>query len=131
MPDILRRSPDAEFILESGEKNWDWREITVPVAMVQPDAVVSSRSEAVDVYCALFDGSRNEYEYERWDRIEAWAGPLGPQEALRQAPPLFNLAADGRVTLLDGWHRLAWASSHGAETVTVLIGAGTINHDDE
>ena len=94
---VIDRSPDAPFILEDDEFDYEWREARIDPQILPPAKI-----------CRASD----------FREIARYPAPA----FTRIYPPLIFLST-GRVQILDGYHRIASAQHQDAAAITVLIAA--------
>jgi hypothetical protein len=96
--DPFAASDDAIYMLEADEaQDWDWRIARVPVGSIiaQDEA---PEPEQLD------------------ERLKAI------RDAETVSRPIYELQSDGRVTIIDGWHRLQVAKRNGQTHIEALVG---------
>jgi hypothetical protein len=104
VPDLELAAPDAPYILEDGEWDFDWRLVRVPAAILRPLFPETFNGGAT----LGLSGTTVEAEAERFAAIQEWMRQGGPDSQLEFSPPLMLLhPATGALTILDGWHRTA------------------------
>jgi len=108
--DVLSRSPDAEFILDGDEVAFEWREVELPIHVF---GLKFHQSEIRETPART---------NERIAVIRKWMTQSGGWKKAIQSSPILALFVDGKLELLDGWHRMKAASAGGVDVVTVLVG---------
>lgn len=111
--DLIARCPDAEHILEDDELDYDWRLCQIPVAAFGfPGSYDEYRSRYVN----------HDHSSEAMDNIENWLQEVGNAAAALDSSPIIVFIEDGRLNLLDGYHRFAIAHYfHGLEVLTACV----------
>jgi hypothetical protein len=90
-------SPDAEYILDGEEFDWEWRLALVPVTAFGNQHLEQDKCRP---------GADAERERERLAIIRDWLIKSGePTEAFKSSP-LIGIWENDRLSLVDGWHRL-------------------------
>ena len=109
--DVYKRSVDAEFILDPEEGQIEWREVALSISDF---GLTFDPSE--------IRGASASEEKVRERRIRAWARDAGGWKKAIHASPILAMYVNGKLVLLDGWHRMKGARNDGVEEVTVLVG---------
>ena len=109
VPDVSRRSRDADFILEGDEWDWEWREVEIPFSLF------GREFKRLTGWGAKDEDGRDE-------SIRTWMQRSGgPRKALQQSP-ILAMWDGGNLELLDGAHRIRIAQELGEDKGTVLVG---------
>jgi hypothetical protein len=104
--DIEARSGDARYILEGEEFDWTWIEVEIPFRLLR-------RS---------FESLPEKGEDKREKGIQEWMEREGgPKRALEKSPILAKWS-NGKLLLLDGYHRIRVVQKLGDNRGTVIVG---------
>lgn len=105
----LERLGAVDYI-EGVEWDYEWRLCDVPIEVMPPYGAGG----------AVPDEDREG----RFRSIEGWYRAHGVEKALMTTPIVMLIRLDGRIKVLDGWHRTEIARRQGVKTVTAVVAHG-------
>ena len=117
---VMKEAPDAEYILEGDEWDFEWRACEVPVEALRH--IVGSDWETFSGGFARWGAPE---EQARFAKIEKWMQP-NPVGRMHRNPPLILINPQtGQIRILDGNHRVGLAvHKFGMERIPAVVAIG-------